>query len=87
MSKIKLSRTTSVRANLPTPLDYGQIAFVNNNELLIGNQNGTDFIVNDYNHLINNPVPALDKLLSNVSSTGLLYGGMLSINGSDNDSN
>jgi hypothetical protein len=52
-NKIKVARSTT-RANLPT-LDYGEVAYVKNQELLVGNGDGTDFVVNDYSNLTNKP--------------------------------
>ncbi len=53
-NKIKLMRATA-RVNLPMSLEYGEIAFLKNAAVIVGNGDGTDFTINDYNKLINNP--------------------------------
>ena len=53
-NKIKIARSTT-RANLPPSLDYGELAFVNAHRLIVGTSEGTDFVVNDWNNLINVP--------------------------------
>ena len=56
-NRIKVARSVT-RSNLPGVLDYGELGFVNNTELIIGNADGSDFIVNDYNNLVNKPASA-----------------------------
>lgn len=53
-NKIKIARSTT-RANLPTVLEYGEFGFVNAKKLIVGNNDGTDFVVNDFNNLLNVP--------------------------------
>ena len=52
-NKIKLKRATS--RGLLTVLEYGEIAFIKNVSVIVGKGDGTDFTINDYNNLINNP--------------------------------
>lgn len=54
-NKIRIARSVS-RANLPSVLEYGEFGFINDTKLIVGNNNGTDFVVNDWNNLINVPV-------------------------------
>lgn len=53
-NRIKIARSTT-RANLPEVLEYGEQAYVKNAKLVIGNGDGSEFVVNDYNNLINAP--------------------------------
>jgi hypothetical protein len=53
-NKIKVARATT-RQNLPHILDYGELGYVKNSQLLVGNGDGTEFAVNDWNNLINRP--------------------------------
>ncbi len=53
-NRIKIARSIT-RANLPEVLEYGEQAYVKNAKLVIGNGDGSEFVVNDYNNLINAP--------------------------------
>ena len=55
-NKIKIARSVS-RANLPSVLEYGELAYVKNAKLIVGNGD-SDFVVNDFNNLINVPESA-----------------------------
>jgi hypothetical protein len=54
---IKFARSMT-RNNLPVSLDYGEPAYVKNAEFIIGNGDGTEFVVNDFNNLTNKPAAA-----------------------------
>jgi hypothetical protein len=53
-NKIKIARSLS-RGNLPNVLEYGEPAYVKNAQFIIGNGDGSEFVVNNWNNLINRP--------------------------------
>jgi hypothetical protein len=53
-NRIRFARSIT-RNNLPATLDYGEPGYVKNDRLIIGNEDGTEFIVNDWNSLKNKP--------------------------------
>lgn len=53
-NKIKVARATT-RQNLPSVLDYGELGYIKNSQLLIGNGDGSEFILNDWKNIVNRP--------------------------------
>lgn len=53
-NKIKFARSTN-KNTLPEILDYGEPAYIKNQELIMGNGDGSGFTVNDWNNIINKP--------------------------------
>lgn len=53
-NRIRFARSVT-RNNLPASLDYGEPGYVKNDRLIIGNDDGTEFIVNDWSSLKNKP--------------------------------
>jgi len=54
-NRIKIARSLS-RENLPSILDYGEPAYVKNVQFIVGNGDGSEFVVNDWNNILNKPV-------------------------------
>ena len=67
-NKIQLMRATA-RGNLPAGLEYGVPAYIKNVQFFISNGDDSDFVVNDYNTLINNPTGTANQVFG-MSSTG-----------------
>jgi len=53
-NRIKIARSLS-RENLPSVLEYGEPAYVKNAQFVIGNGDGSEFIINDWSNLLNKP--------------------------------
>lgn len=53
-NRIRFARSVT-RNNLPATLEYGEPGYIKNDRLIIGNDDGTEFIVNDWNTLKNKP--------------------------------
>lgn len=70
-NKIKIARSTT-RANLPATLEYGEQAYIKNAQFLVGNGDGTEFVVNDFNNLINVPAVGYTTVDSVNGYTGVV---------------
>lgn len=84
-NKIKFARSVN-KNNIPAILDYGEPGYIKGQEMIIGNGDGTGFIVNDWNNLINKPdvedtivtiiagelIPAYTPLAVNSSGQGII---------------
>jgi len=66
-NRIKIARSLS-RENLPNVLEYGEPAYVKNVQFIIGNGDGSEFVVNDWNNILNKPVDWKDSC--RVATTG-----------------
>lgn len=53
-NRIKIARSLS-RENLPTVLEYGEPAYVKNAQFIIGNGDGSELIINDWDNIQNKP--------------------------------
>ncbi len=53
-NRIKIARSLS-RENLPSVLEYGEPAYVKNVKFVLGNGDGSEFVVNDWSSLLNKP--------------------------------
>lgn len=53
-NRIRFARSIT-RNNLPATLEYGEPGYVRNDRLIIGNDDGTEFTINDWNNLKNKP--------------------------------
>lgn len=53
-NRIRFARSIT-RDNLPATLEYGEPGYIKNNRLIIGNEDGSEFVVNDWNNLRNKP--------------------------------
>ena len=84
-NKIKFARSTN-KNSIPAILDYGEPGYIQNQEFIVGNGDGTGFTVNDWNNLLNKPdvedtivtivagetIPAYTPLAVNSSGEGIV---------------
>jgi hypothetical protein len=54
-NRIRIARSLS-RENLPNVLEYGEPAYVKNAQFIIGNGDGSELVVNDWNNILNKPI-------------------------------